>query len=102
MGKVLSKRKRKIQYRDCCLAIDVIQQATTVRTFGKETWVNLWNGFFGRQTSDGKNITKTLSLHELFQDIQTVAKKDVIIARKDYPDQVLRFLERPYVIGKRK
>jgi hypothetical protein len=104
MGKALSKRKSKIQYRDICLQIDVVRQATTVRTFDKRTWSNHWDGQFIYLTpnKDGSVSSEIVQISKIYQNIQTVAKKDIVIARKDFPDQALRFLVNPYVIGRRK
>lgn len=102
MSESVSKRKSKVQYRDICLPIDLIRKASTVRTFDKRTWVNLWDGYFARRTEDGSSVDKVELLHGIFDNIQTVAEKDIVVARKDHPEQVLRFLVSPYVIGRRK
>ena len=102
MGKVVSKRKQKIQYRGICLPINVIDESSTVRTFKKETWVNLWNGLFALMNNEGMPTGTTKSLHELYGEIQTVALKDKIFARRDFTGQPLQYLVSPYVIGVRK
>ncbi|MEI5995618.1 hypothetical protein [Candidatus Enterococcus mansonii] len=102
MGKAISKRKSKVQYRDICLPIDLIRKVTTVRTFDKRTWVNMWDGSFARRSVDGSGVDKVELLHGIFDNIQTAAEKDIVVARKDHPEQVLRFLVSPYVIGRRK
>ena len=102
MGKAVSKRKQKIQYRGICLPINVIDESSTVRTFKKETWVNLWNGLFALMNNEGKCTGTTKSLHELYSEIQTVALKDKIFARRDFTGQPLQYLVSPYVIGVRK
>lgn len=101
MGTV-SKRKSKINYRDICQPKDIIQKATTVRTFNKETWVNCWNGYFARYNVKTNKLDQVVAVHTIYATIQTVADKEIVIARKDNPKQPLRFLETPYVIGKRR
>lgn len=104
MGKAVSKRKSKVQYRDICLQIDVIREATTVRTFDKRTWSNHWDGQFIciSENENGSINCEVVQLSQIYRNIQTAANKDIVFARKDYPEQALRYLVNPYVIGRRK
>lgn len=104
MGKVASKRKSKAQYKGYCSQLDVIRQSTTVRTFDKQTWSNHWDGHFMSFTEkkDGSITSDVKELSKIYKNIQTVANKGLVIARRSHPDQALKFLVEPYVIGRRK
>ena len=104
MGKVASKRKSKAQYKGYCYQLDVIRQSTTVRTFDKKTWSNHWDGHFMclTENEDGTISSEVEELSKIYKSIQTVANKDLVIARRSHPDQALKFLVEPYVIGRRK
>ncbi|MGL9757265.1 hypothetical protein [Enterococcus sp. DIV2324] len=104
MVKAVSKRKSKIHYRGYCSQMDVMKQATTVRTFDKQTWSNHRDGHFVclTENDDGTFTTEAVQLTQIYKNIQTVANKDLVIARRSHPDQALKFLVEPYVIGRRK
>ncbi|OTN83985.1 hypothetical protein A5819_003535 [Enterococcus sp. 7E2_DIV0204] len=104
MSKATSKRKGKAQYRGYCSQLDVIRQSTTVRTFDKQTWSNHWDGHFMclTQNEDETIRSEVEELSKIYKNIQTVANKDLVIARRSHPDQALKFLVEPYVIGRRK
>lgn len=94
------KRQSKTDYRDICEVKDIIKVATTIRTFDKQTWTNLWDGQFICINQDGTSAIESLS--RLYPLIQTVAKREIIMARRPTKEQALRYLCTPYVIARRK
>lgn len=104
MVKAISKRKSKVQYRGCCSQLEVIRQATTIRTFDRQTWSNHRDGHFMclTENKDGSITSEVEELSKIYKNIQTVANKDLVIARRSHPDRALKFLAEPYVIGRRK
>ncbi|OTN83927.1 hypothetical protein A5819_003477 [Enterococcus sp. 7E2_DIV0204] len=104
MGKVVHRRKEKLQYRGNCTQFDVIKQATTVRTFDKRIWSNHGEGYFVCITEDqnGSIRSEVVQLAKIYRNIQTVVAKNLVIARRNHPNWALRFLVNPYVIRHRK
>lgn len=104
MGKVVHKRKSKLQYRGECSQLDVIHKARTVRTFDNRIWSNHGDGHFVCITEDqnGYLQSEVVSLTKIYRNIQTVVSKNYVIARKKHPNWTLRFLVNPYVLKHKK
>lgn len=74
---------------------DVKENATTVKTFDKQIWINRYDGTFINATLLDDGYVEKIDLNRLYHKIKTVREQHTMVAKRVHPSMSLVRVTKP-------